>query len=73
MCVKFLSKFERQLKEKEVGSNVDKIEIELMKACKSAKGKDERFVSALYASLLLWYKYEVYSSWRSHYFTPLHS
>lgn len=45
VCIQFLSKFERQLKENDVGSNVNKIEIELMKACKSAKGKDERFVS----------------------------
>lgn len=44
MCVQFLGKFARRLDENDVGSNVDKIELELMKACKEAKGKDERFV-----------------------------
>lgn len=45
MCIEFLGKFGRRLKENDIGSNVDKIEIELMKACSEAKGKDERFVS----------------------------
>lgn len=44
MCVQFLGKFVRRLKENDVGSNVDKIEMELLKACKEAKGKDERLV-----------------------------
>ena len=47
MCIQFLSKFERRLKENGVGSDVAKIEIELLKACKEAKGKDERLVSYL--------------------------
>lgn len=44
VCVQLLGKFARHLKENDVGSNVDKIEMELMKFCTSATGKDERFV-----------------------------
>ena len=44
VCIQFLSKFTSSLKENDIGSSVDKIEIELLKACKEAKGRDERFV-----------------------------
>lgn len=46
VCVQFLGKFQRHLKEDDIGSNMDSIEIALLKYCKQAKGKDERFVSA---------------------------
>ena len=44
MCIQFLGKFARRLKENGVGSNTDRIELELLKTCKEAKGKDERLV-----------------------------
>ena len=50
VCIQFLTKFERRLKENGVGSDMDSIEMELMKACKAAKGKDERFVSIFCSS-----------------------
>lgn len=43
VCVQFLGNFQRHLKENDIGSNLDKIEIALLKYCKQAKGKDERF------------------------------
>lgn len=45
VCVQFLTKFSGRLKENDVPSNPDSIEMELLKACKEAKGKDDRFVS----------------------------
>lgn len=46
VCISFLNKYAKSLKEKEVDtSNQDQLEIELLKMCKQAKGKDERFVS----------------------------
>ena len=46
VCIGFLNKFSRRLKEREVDtSNQDAIEIELFKACKDTKNKEERFVS----------------------------
>ena len=49
VCIGFLNKFVRRLKEREVSmSDESKIEIELMKACDDAAGKDSRFVSLKY-------------------------
>lgn len=46
VCIGFLNKFSKRLKEKELDpGNQDKSELELRKACREAKGKDERFVS----------------------------
>ena len=46
MCIGFLNKFIARMKDREVPmSDQDKVEMELMKACKDAKGKDSRFVS----------------------------
>ena len=48
MCIGFLNKFSRRLKEREVAVyDQSKTELELMKACVDAKGKEERFVSSL--------------------------
>jgi hypothetical protein len=44
VCISFLGKFVRRVKENGAGSSVDKIEMELLKACREAKGKDERLV-----------------------------
>lgn len=46
MCVNFLSKFARSLSENDIDMKPSNIELELLKACKAAKGKDERFVSS---------------------------
>ena len=46
VCIGFLNKFSKRLKEKELDpANQDKSELELRKACREAKGKEERFVS----------------------------
>lgn len=46
VCIGFLSKFVRRMKERDVAMTSEgKIEVELMKACEDAKGKDHRFVS----------------------------
>ena len=48
VCINFLNKFVGKMKEREVSvSDQDIVEVELMKACKDAKGKDSRFVSLL--------------------------
>lgn len=46
VCIGFLNKFVKRMKEREISmSDQDKTEVELMKACVDAKGKDHRFVS----------------------------
>ena len=46
VCIGFLQRFERRLKENGMDSTTQaKVELELMKICKEAKGKDDRFVS----------------------------
>ena len=48
VCINFLNKFVGKMKEREVSvSDQDIVEVELMKACEDAKGKDSRFVSLL--------------------------
>ena len=49
VCIGFLNKFVKRMKEREVSmSDENKVEVELMKACDDAKGKDSRFVSTIY-------------------------
>ncbi len=45
VCVQFLSKFTRRMKENGIDSSVNEIELELLKVCKEATDKEERFVS----------------------------
>jgi len=46
VCIGFLNKFSKRLRETEVDpGNQDKLELEIRKSCREAKGKDERFVS----------------------------
>jgi hypothetical protein len=48
VCIGFLNKFVKRMKERELSmSDENKIEVELMKACDDAKGKDHRFVSLI--------------------------
>lgn len=47
VCVQFLAKFEKRLAVNGVESNQDAIEIELIKACREARGKDDRLVRSL--------------------------
>ena len=49
VCISFLNKFIKRMNERELAmTEPDKIEVELMKACNDAKGKDQRFVSAVH-------------------------
>ena len=51
MCIGFLNKFTRRLKDREVQvHDKSKTELELLKACEGAKGKEERFVSTVYCA-----------------------
>lgn len=53
MCIRFLNNFTKRMKESGIdSSSPDHIEIEFLKACKEAKGKDERFVSTCNNRLL---------------------
>lgn len=45
MCLSFLGKFYQSLEENDVKFNSDDIEKALVKTCKDAKGKENRFVS----------------------------
>ena len=46
VCIGFLNKFVKRMNERDISmSNQDKTEVELMKVCEDAKGKDSRFVS----------------------------
>ena len=46
VCIRFLNNFTKRMKESGVdSSSPDHVEIEFLKACREAKGKDERFVS----------------------------
>ena len=46
VCIRFLNNFTKRMKESGIdSSSPDRIELEFLKACKEAKGKDERFVS----------------------------
>ena len=48
VCINFLNKLVGKMKEREVTvSDHEIVEVELMKACKDAKGKDSSFVSLL--------------------------
>ena len=44
VCVQFLSKFKKRLEVDGVEFKQDAIEVELMKVCKEAKGKEDRLV-----------------------------
>nr|SCD14044.1 mesencephalic astrocyte-derived neurotrophic factor [Suberites domuncula] len=51
VCISFLNKFGKRLKERAVDMpNQDQMEIELLKTCREAKGKDERFCYYIGAS-----------------------
>lgn len=46
VCIRFLNNFTKRIKESGIdSSSPDHVEIEFHKACREAKGKDERFVS----------------------------
>lgn len=46
VCIRFLNNFTKRMKDSGIdSSSPDRVEIEFLKACKEAKGKDERFVS----------------------------
>lgn len=49
VCLSFLGKFYQSLKDHDVQFTSDAIEKALVKACKDAKGKENRFVSLLFA------------------------
>ena len=52
VCIRFLNNFTKRMKESGVdSSSPDRVEIEFLKACREAKGKDERFVSFQFLSL----------------------
>lgn len=51
VCVSFLGKFYESLKDNNVKFNNADIENALMKSCKDAKGKENRFVSKLKGEL----------------------
>lgn len=51
VCIRFLNNLTKRMKESGVdSSSPDGVEIEIFKACRDAKGKDERFVS-----IMVWY------------------
>lgn len=50
MCVTFLGKFYQSLKDESVKFNSADIEKAIIKSCKDAKGKENRFVSKLQIS-----------------------
>ena len=52
VCIQFLAKFRKRLVDNEVGSSKDAIEMELLKACKEAKGKEERLVRSVLYSVI---------------------
>ena len=57
VCIRFLNNFTKRMKESGVdSSSSDRVEIEFLKACKEAKGKDERFVSILQTDLKVYQK-----------------
>lgn len=56
VCISFLNKFSQRLRDRDIDmSSQDAIEMELMRTCSEATGRDERFVSSDYfnATVLL--------------------
>lgn len=46
VCIRFLNNFTKRMKDSGIDSSrPDLVEVEFLKACKEAKGKEERFVS----------------------------
>ena len=46
VCIRFLNNFTKRMKDSGIdSSSPDHVELEFLKACREAKGKDERFVS----------------------------
>lgn len=54
VCIRFLNNFTKRMKESGIdSSSPDHVEIEFLKACREAKGKDERFVSNVFPPLMM--------------------
>lgn len=55
VCVTFLGRFYDSLKENDVKFNDVEIEKAMLRSCKDAKGKENRFVSHLRDEIHLWW------------------